>query len=175
MRRRVSAAQDVKFSGGMSEADVERKAFKHGHSTPQVAGRLANHINAQHLVLTHFSPRYSGDQGIYSRSIMSKISALAEREFNAERQRRDRRSVTAALDLMQFRVRIDGSIEVSKPEREKEPTAADAEAASQRWVKEVAQEGAEARGGMEAAAEEAVKEEAADVAAKEAAAKEAGR
>ena len=177
---------DVKFSGGKSEADVERKAFRHGHSTPQVAGRLAHEINAQHLVLTHFSPRYTGDQSNSSRIVMGKVSALAERALNAGRQQRDRRPVTAALDLMQFRVRIDGGVEVSNPVlpegnarnpavggrwgRVEEPAAADAEA-SRRWAEEMAQVEAEAESPGEVAAEEEVrKADAAEAAAAAAAA-----
>ena len=36
---------------------MERDAIQHGHSTPQMAGAFAKRVNAERLVLTHFSPR----------------------------------------------------------------------------------------------------------------------
>ena len=51
---------------------LERDTLRHGHSTPQMAGRFAAQINAKRLILTHFSPRYRGDEelqymkGMYS-------------------------------------------------------------------------------------------------------------
>ena len=89
-------------------AEVESSARAHGHSTPQMAGRLASHVRARHLVLTHFSPRYKGDLTHTTREQMSEIRSLAGREFGG--------TVTTALDLMRLSVLGDGSVVVLGPE-----------------------------------------------------------
>lgn len=45
--------------GGYSK--LERETFAHGHSTPQMAGRIAKAFGARALMLNHFSQRYSPD------------------------------------------------------------------------------------------------------------------
>ena len=39
-------------------ARLERETARHGHSTPQMAGRVARQMGARALLLTHFSQRY---------------------------------------------------------------------------------------------------------------------
>ena len=39
-------------------ARLERETARHGHSTPQMAGRAARAVGARALLLTHFSQRY---------------------------------------------------------------------------------------------------------------------
>jgi ribonuclease Z len=56
---------------------VMRDSASHGHSTPQMAGEFAKAVNAQRLILNHFSPRYKGDQAIDSISIMTQIEMQA--------------------------------------------------------------------------------------------------
>jgi len=83
---------------------VERKARSHGHSTPQMAGRVASRVGAGHLILTHFSARYSADGSPVSIRVMDEFKKLAEWEY-------DSGHVTPAYDLMRARVHIDGSVE----------------------------------------------------------------
>ena len=109
--------------------EVEASARAHGHSTPQMAGRLAARVRARHLVLTHFSPRYKGDLTHSTREQMAEIRGLAGREFSG--------TVTTALDLMRLSVLGDGSVDVLGPEsdprvgggRSARPTV------SRNWVK----------------------------------------
>ena len=109
--------------------EVEASARAHGHSTPQMAGRLAARVRARHLVLTHFSPRYKGDLTHSTREQMAEIRGLAGREFSG--------TVTTALDLMRLSVLGDGSVDVLGPEsdprvgggRSERPTV------SRNWVK----------------------------------------
>ena len=57
-------------------AALERETARHGHSTPQMAGRLARNIGAKALLLTHFSQRYHPA----NRNVMGAISRLAVKE-----------------------------------------------------------------------------------------------
>lgn len=75
--------------------DVERFAVAHGHSTPQMAGAFARRIKARTLVLTHFSPRYKGDQSPESKNIMRKLEDMARKASGMAGER-----VIAAHDLM---------------------------------------------------------------------------
>jgi ribonuclease Z len=90
--------------------EIEASARAHGHSTPQMAGRLAKRVGAQNLVLTHFSPRYNGDTTRNSVGMMSEIRSLAQSAFGRSR-------VTTARDLMSVKVHIDGHVEIIEPER----------------------------------------------------------
>jgi len=62
---------------------LEAYTRKHGHSTPEMAGRFAAKVNARQLVLTHFSPRYCGDQSVESMRLMWQIEDMAERAWVA--------------------------------------------------------------------------------------------
>ena len=87
-------------------ADVDSSARSHGHSTPQIAGRLARRVEAKHLVLTHFSTKFLDDRSAFSQSTMGEIRDQACREFGS-------RNVTLARDLLTLRVNIDGSLDDS--------------------------------------------------------------
>lgn len=101
-----------------SPREVERLAKQHGHSTPQMAGRLAKSVEAQHLALTHFSARYSGGLNAFDTNRMRRIGALAEREFTPRHRGRpgSTTNVTMAMDLMKLVVHIDGGVEVIAPD-----------------------------------------------------------
>ncbi|KAL3913524.1 MAG: hypothetical protein SGPRY_007953, partial [Prymnesium sp.] len=88
-----------------SDAEVHKVARSRGHSTPQMAGRFAQNVNADHLVLTHFSSRYHGSTSAGSVRIMSEIRELARQEFAGD--------VTCASDLMLVTVSANGSIRIS--------------------------------------------------------------
>ena len=96
-----------------SPRDVEMIARRHGHSTPQMAGRLARQARARHLVLTHFSPRYGGGRSAGERRVMEAIRKHAEREFaGGDQGERSGGGVTAAADLMRISVQINGRVDV---------------------------------------------------------------
>mmetsp|Transcript_29737 Transcript_29737/g.42444 ORF Transcript_29737/g.42444 Transcript_29737/m.42444 type:complete len:743 (+) Transcript_29737:3709-5937(+) len=79
---------------------LEKDTFMHGHSTPQMAGVFARRIRAKRLVLTHFSPRYAGDNGEASMRTMWRIEDLA-REASGLQGPND---VVAAWDYMLLQV-----------------------------------------------------------------------
>jgi ribonuclease BN (tRNA processing enzyme) len=56
---------------------LEADARSRGHSTPQMAGTFAQQIGAKQLILTHFSPRFSGDPTPDKMEIMWKIEDQA--------------------------------------------------------------------------------------------------
>ncbi|RIA81202.1 beta-lactamase-like protein [Glomus cerebriforme] len=57
--------------------DVEKRSIENGHSTSKMAGKFAARINAQQLLLNHFSHRYKGD----SEAIMNEIKQAAIESF----------------------------------------------------------------------------------------------
>ena len=59
---------------------VERDTFKHGHSTPQMAGAFAASVSARRLILSHFSPRYRGDDDLPHMKVMWSIEDMARRQ-----------------------------------------------------------------------------------------------
>lgn len=62
---------------GTTLQDVTASTLEHGHSTPQIAGRLAKAVNAKHLLLTHFSSRYRGDDSPEALAVMEEIRQQA--------------------------------------------------------------------------------------------------
>ena len=54
-------------------------SLQHGHSTPQMAGKFAKKLSAKKLILTHFSPRYRGDDQDFSMRIMWKMEHMARK------------------------------------------------------------------------------------------------
>ena len=57
--------------------ELEYDTIKHGHSTPQMAGRFCKRVRAKKLILTHFSPRYTGDGSESSMRVMWGIEDMA--------------------------------------------------------------------------------------------------
>ena len=86
-----------------SYEEIEFETIKHGHSTPQLAGQLANVINAKQLVLTHFSARYSGDESDNNLAIMEEIRQSAIEIFGKP-------MVITARDFMEIRLYSDESL-----------------------------------------------------------------
>jgi len=89
-----------------SEREVEQDAIRHGHSTPRMAGAFAKAVNAKRLVLTHFSPRYRGDDSPFSRMCMQRIEGYAR-----EASQLPEHAVTAAWDLMTLPLERPGYIQ----------------------------------------------------------------
>ena len=83
--------------------NMERDAVLHGHSTPQMAGAFAKRIKAERLVLTHFSPRYRGDDADFSMKTMWRIEDTARRAAGGMWGRND---VIAAWDHMELPVKV---------------------------------------------------------------------
>lgn len=77
--------------------ELEKDSYVHGHSTPQMAGRFAKSINAQQLVLTHFSSRYNGDSKHDAMMTMWRIEDMAR---SAHPQLKRPNDVIAAWDSM---------------------------------------------------------------------------
>jgi ribonuclease Z len=84
---------------GTSLEEITASTIDHGHSTPQMAGRLAKAINAKHLLLTHFSSRYRGDKSPEALAVMEEIRSQA-----AETAGHD--SVYCARDLWSFNIEL---------------------------------------------------------------------
>ena len=84
----------------------------HGHSTPQMAGRFARKINAKRLALTHFSPRYTGDDSEASMRTMWAIEDMAK---DASGLTGDN-DVIAAWDLMNIPVPIQEANKIDSNE-----------------------------------------------------------
>ena len=81
-----------------TEAHLERDTFIHGHSTPQMAGKFSKAIRARKLVLTHFSPRYRGDDSDYSMKTMWRFEHMARKASGLW----GRNDVIAAWDQVQW-------------------------------------------------------------------------
>lgn len=109
---------------GKGPREVEQHAVRHGHSTPQMAGGFAQRVGAQHLALTHFSPRYLGDDSHYARNAMKEFRGLARTKYAGP--------VTTAVDLMRMRVNINGSVDIFPPINEGQPGGRYQPAAQQR-------------------------------------------
>jgi len=77
---------------------VETRTKSRGHSTPQMAGLFAKHINAKRLILNHFSARYPGDDSPESTIIQQAIAKLAASEYGQE--------VICAKDLMSLDIQF---------------------------------------------------------------------
>ena len=90
---------------GRTPEQVRRLAVDHGHSTPQMAGALARHAAAKRLVMTHFGPKYPGDNGKHSRRVMGEVRALAQQQFDGE--------VYTAHDFMRLELYHHGGLDVS--------------------------------------------------------------
>ena len=103
----TNACTSVDLKAGETFREVQRSAWRHGHSTPQMAGAFAEGIGAKHLVLTHFSVRYAGDATRGSRAVMREIQQLARSRFAGP--------VETALDLMTLRVGVDGAVTAHPP------------------------------------------------------------
>jgi len=93
----IHEATNAKTSedGEKTFEEVESMAKEHGHSTPQMAAAFAREVRARHLVLTHFSQRYKGDEEEESLKMMQEIIDLANSELKDSATK-----VTTARDLM---------------------------------------------------------------------------
>ncbi|CAM0137041.1 unnamed protein product [Umbelopsis sp. WA50703] len=78
---------------------VKATTIDHGHSTPQMAGATAKAIGAQHLIMTHFSSRYRGDETPEALAVMEEIRKQAIEAAGHE-------NVYCARDLWTFAVAI---------------------------------------------------------------------
>lgn len=64
---------------------MEKEAIDHGHSTPLMAAAFARQVNANMLVLNHFSARYRGEANVASVAAMMRIERQATRVSGLER------------------------------------------------------------------------------------------
>lgn len=92
--------EDWKTYGNLNR--LERSTIQHGHSSPQMAGDFAKRIGAKRLILTHFSPRYWGDDGERSMQQMWQIEDMA-RETSGLTEPND---VIAAWDTMWLPIKM---------------------------------------------------------------------
>lgn len=90
--------EDSDFSRYSSYREFEQEVFSHGHSTPEMAGRFTATTKSKRLILTHFSPRYGGDDSDYSMGIMWRIEDAARKAAGLSGDN----DVVAAWDQMQF-------------------------------------------------------------------------
>jgi ribonuclease Z len=77
----TNACTATERAAGQTPQMVEELAISHGHSTPEMAGRVAAALGAQCLAMTHFSPRYRGDGSAASLAVMAEIADLARSAF----------------------------------------------------------------------------------------------
>mmetsp|Transcript_16423 Transcript_16423/g.51443 ORF Transcript_16423/g.51443 Transcript_16423/m.51443 type:complete len:237 (-) Transcript_16423:13-723(-) len=68
-----------KYDAKLDPVKVAKATAYHGHSTPEMAATFARSVRASRLVLTHFSPRYSGDGLKSSMDVMRRIESQARR------------------------------------------------------------------------------------------------
>ena len=101
----IHEATNAYFRNGQSAADrysnyyqLERDTLKHGHSTPEMAGRFAAEVKAKSLLLTHFSPRYRGDDDLVHMRNMWLIEDMARGA--AQGTLEGRNDVVAAWDQL---------------------------------------------------------------------------
>ena len=66
-----------------------------------MAGRFAKRVNAKKLILTHFSPRYRGDEAEYNMRIMWRMEHMSRRVTDLW----GKNAVIAAWDQMCLPVR----------------------------------------------------------------------
>ena len=87
--------------------------LQHGHSTPQMAGRFCKKVKAKKLILTHFSPRYRGDESEYNMRIMWRMEHMSRRVTGLW----GKNAVIAAWDQMCIPVRTrEDEMVISKKE-----------------------------------------------------------
>ena len=110
----IHEATNAYFRNGQSAADrysnyyqLERDTLKHGHSTPEMAGRFAAEVKAKSLLLTHFSPRYRGDDDLVHMRNMWLIEDMARGA--AQGTLEGRNDVVAAWDQLSLPVSLRGS------------------------------------------------------------------
>lgn len=77
--------------------EIENETIKHGHSTPDMAGKFAKILGVNKLILTHFSGRYKGDDSEDSINIMNEIKNSAIKEFK-------NKNVITAKDFMDLKI-----------------------------------------------------------------------
>lgn len=77
--------------------EIENETIKHGHSTPEMAGKFAKILGVNKLILTHFSGRYKGDDSEDSINIMNEIKDSAIKEFK-------NKNVFTAKDFMDLKI-----------------------------------------------------------------------
>ncbi|KAJ2963932.1 hypothetical protein NQZ79_g1091 [Umbelopsis isabellina] len=83
----------------MTLEQVKAATIDHGHSTPQMAGATAKAIGAQHLIMTHFSSRYRGDESPEALAVMNEIWKQAVEATGHE-------NVYCARDLWSFPIAL---------------------------------------------------------------------
>jgi ribonuclease Z len=89
---------DLDYPKVRNYLELEKETVIHGHSTPQMAAKFASEIRARQLVLTHFSPRYSGGTEPFEMEQMWKIEHMARIAANGTLDGRN--DIVAAWDFM---------------------------------------------------------------------------
>eukprot|EP00638_Chattonella_subsalsa_P009308 CAMPEP_0117743804 /NCGR_PEP_ID=MMETSP0947-20121206/6365_1 /TAXON_ID=44440 /ORGANISM="Chattonella subsalsa, Strain CCMP2191" /LENGTH=576 /DNA_ID=CAMNT_0005560599 /DNA_START=188 /DNA_END=1918 /DNA_ORIENTATION=+ len=99
---------------------TEQNAIAHGHSTPQMAAKFAEKVGARRLILTHFSPRYKGDDDVDSVTIMRRIENQARKAGGYQGN-----DVIAAWDLLRIPIPYESKRENVKILQESESAEED--------------------------------------------------